>query len=269
VNAQALRPPAVLDDPVAVRQAGRDLLSVALIDARNHLLARLAKDESAAGLQRAVEAGWSQEHWVACHPQRSRGEACDEGAVRLAGLEPAADHWRSGAHQATPEQVRGYLAATLDVTLDLLATAPEDDAGLHFFRQSLLHEDRLCEAWDEARRVGQPASRVQREPLWFPSQRWLLGSAPGGYVPLLERWAHEVDVPAFEIDAQAVNWAQYVEFADDGGYDRAELWSAEGWAWARADNRRAPAHVGQLRGAVLLERAGGMQRAPPRSRWCT
>jgi iron(II)-dependent oxidoreductase len=29
-----------------------------------------------------------------------------------------------------------------------------------------------------------------------------------------------VAVPEFEIDAQPVTWAQYVEFVDDGGYDR-------------------------------------------------
>jgi formylglycine-generating enzyme required for sulfatase activity len=262
VSISALRSPAALDDPVGMRRAGRELLSLALMDARNQLLLRLAQDESATGLRRAVEAGWYQEHWIACHPQRNRGEACDDGGVRLAGLEPAVGHWRSGAGAPpTPEQVRDYLAATLEVTLDLLASTAEEDQALHFFRQSLLHEDRLSEAWDEARGLGQPASRVQREPLWMPAQRWLLGSAPGGYVPLLERWAHAVDVPAFEIDAQPVNWAQYVEFAEDGGYDRAEWWSADGWAWARAEGRRAPAHVEQLRGAVLLERGGAMQRA--------
>ena len=261
MNASALRPAAALDDPVGMRHAGRELLGVALMDARNHLLARLAQDESAAGCQRAVEAAWYQEHWLACHPQRNRGEACDDAAVRLAGVEPLAADWRAGHLQPTPEQVRGYLAATLDVTLDILAGTPEDDAALHFFRQSLLHEDRLCEAWDEARRLGQPASRPQRQALWMPAQTWALGSTPGGYVPLLERWAHPVDVPAFEIDAQPVNWAQYMEFAEDGGYDRAECWSAEGWAWVRAEGRRAPAHVEQLRGAVLLERGGAMQRA--------
>jgi hypothetical protein len=154
-----LRPPAVLDDPLGIRHAGRDVLSVALMDARNHLLARLAQDESPADLKRAVEAAWYQEHWIACHPQRSRGEACDDTAVRLAGLEPEAADWRAALTQPAVERVRHYLAATLDVTLDILASTPEDDDSLHFFRQSLLHEDRLCEAWDEARRQGQPASR--------------------------------------------------------------------------------------------------------------
>jgi iron(II)-dependent oxidoreductase len=42
-------------------------------------------------------------------------------------------------------------------------------------------------------------------------------------VPGLERWADEVQVPEFEIDAQAVSWERYIEFAEDGGYDRPPL----------------------------------------------
>ena len=38
-----------LEDAQAMRRAGRELLSLALIDARNHLLALLAQDESSAG----------------------------------------------------------------------------------------------------------------------------------------------------------------------------------------------------------------------------
>jgi iron(II)-dependent oxidoreductase len=91
----------------------------------------------------------------------------------------------------------------------------------------------------------------------LPSQRWQLGSPrAGGLVPHAERWAHEVSVPEFEIDAQPVNWARYVEFADDGGYDRAELWWVAGWAWAQSSGRRAPRHVEQLAGGVLVQRGG-------------
>jgi iron(II)-dependent oxidoreductase len=40
----------------------------------------------------------------------------------------------------------------------------------------------------------------------------------------------------------AVSWEQYVEFVDDGGYDREDLWQPEGWQWlqklARAEGRR-------------------------------
>ena len=49
---------ASLDDPQAMQHAGRDLLSLALIDARNGLLQRLAEDESPPALQLALSAGW-------------------------------------------------------------------------------------------------------------------------------------------------------------------------------------------------------------------
>jgi formylglycine-generating enzyme required for sulfatase activity len=76
-------------------------------------------------------------------------------------------------------------------------------------------------------------------------------------VPHNERWAHEVAVPEFEIDAQVVNWARYAEFCEDGGYDRAEFWTAPGWAWVQAQGRRAPLHVEQVHGAVMVQRRQG------------
>jgi formylglycine-generating enzyme required for sulfatase activity len=76
-----------------------------------------------------------------------------------------------------------------------------------------------------------------------------------------ERWAHEVDVPEGEIDAQAVDWSQFVEFAEDGGYDDPRWWSPEGWDWLQREGRRAPRGVEQLRGGVLLQRAGRVTRA--------
>ncbi len=260
-------PPPPLQDPQAMRRAGRELLSLALMDARNHLLLRLAQDESPPALRQALRAGAWQEHWISCHVQRGRGEGCDATGVRLAGIEPALVRWlHPEGEPPTPEQARTYLAETLDVTLDLLGATPDDDTALHFYRQALLHEDRLCESLDERLRTGTPPARAPRPPLLMPAQRWLLGSPRGGgLVPANERWAHEVAVPEFEIDAQPVNWGQFVEFAEDGGYDRAELWSAAGWAWAQAQGRRAPAFVEQLRGGVVVQRghgpAAGLHRA--------
>jgi len=272
MSAQALRSAAVLDDPVEIRLAGREVLSLALLDARNHLLVRLALDESAPALRLALHAAWYQEHWIACHVQRGRGEACDPAGVRLAGLEPALADWlmsEGALGPPTPQAVRELLAQTLEVTLELLAGTPADDAALYFYRQSLLHEDRLCEALDVRRRAGPPPTRAQRDALWLPAQRWRMGAEASarGWVPANERGQLEATLPEFEIDAQPVNWSQFVEFADDGGYDRAELWSAAGWAWAQALNRRAPLHVEQLRGAVVVQRGAkdgaGLQRAAP------
>ena len=275
-------PVAGLDDPQAIQHAGRDLLSLALIDARNGLLLRLAADESPPALRLALRAGWYADRWICRHVQRQRGEACDPSAPRLAGIEPRADAWAANVGELpTPEALRGYLAETLEITLDLLAAMPaaaESDAALYFYRQALLHEDRLGEALAERLHAGAPPARAERPPLWLPAQCWTLGSvdvrrgdgadgaggaggaggAPGnGLVPHNQRWAHAVAVPEFEIDAQVVNWARYVEFAEDGGYDRSELWSDAGWAWVQAQGRRAPGQVEQFHGAVLVQRGHG------------
>jgi formylglycine-generating enzyme required for sulfatase activity len=265
-SANSPRAAAALDDAEAIRHAGRELLSLALIDSRNRLLQLLARDETARALRTAARAGWFQEYWIGRHVQRQRGEACDPHGPRLAGIEPRVDEWIADDGALPPsEDLRAYLADTLDTTLDLLAGASEDDASLHHCRNSLLHEDRLGEALAEARRAGAPPARADRETLWLPAQRCQLGSPPGGLVPHNERWAHEEAVPEFEIDAQVVSWARYVEFAEDGGYDRQALWSAPGWAWVQAVGRRAPAHVAQFHGGVLVGRGGtaGLQRASP------
>jgi formylglycine-generating enzyme required for sulfatase activity len=266
-----------LDDPQAIQHAGRDLVSLALIDARNLLLQRLAEDESPAALRLALRAGWYADRWICRHVQRQRGEACDPRAPRLAGIEPRADAWAANAGEPpTPEALRSYLAETLDITLDLLAAMPaqaESDAALYFYRLALLHEDRLGEALAERLHAGAPPARAERAPLWLPAQTWLLGSvdtrrADGlgrGLVPHNQRWAHAVAVPEFEIDAQAVNWARYVEFAEDGGYDRRELWTEPGWAWVQAQGRRAPGQVEQFHGAVLVQRGHGARAALARA----
>jgi formylglycine-generating enzyme required for sulfatase activity len=268
------------DDPLAIRQADADLLSLALIDARNHTLQWLAHFETHQALSRteggvmplwlAGHAGAYQDRWIARNLQRQRGEAGDGGTPRGPAADARIQAWFDGlAEPPSAAELRLYLARTLDTTLDLLATADPADAALHYFRQALLHEDRLGEALAERAAECQLAAgglwqaapaRPEREPLWMPAQRLLLGSPAGGAVPDNERWAHEVALPEFEIDAQAVSWARYVEFAEDGGYDRQELWSEAGWAWVQAEGRRAPRHVEQLRGSVLVRRHGQTQR---------
>jgi formylglycine-generating enzyme required for sulfatase activity len=253
-----------LEDPRAIRHAGRDWLSVALIDARNHLLRLLGAHESATAVGVALRAGWFQEHWISCHVQRQRGEACDPGAPRLAGIEARAEAWvRGESPMPSPEAARSYLAETLDITLELLATAGHDDEDLYFYRLSLMHEDRLSEALAEGLRDSAPPVRTERSALWLPAQTvWLgapTGAQPQGLVPHNERWAHAVAVPEFEIDAQPVSWGRYMEFAEDGGYDRAECWSEAGWAWLQAEGRRAPRHVEQLRGAVVVGRGAATE----------
>ena len=261
---------AALDDPAAIRRAGRELLSLALMDTRNSLLALLPALQAtgdAALWRRVLQAGAWPEWWISRHVQRHRGEAADAAAPRLPGLEPRLEHWLAGDGPPDAEALGAYLAGTLELTLELLASAPESDPGLHLYRQALRHEDRLVEGLREALREGAPPPRPERAPLRVPGRRWSLGTPPGeGFVPEAERGPEDVTVPDFEIDAQPVSWARFAEFVADGGYDDARLWSEAGRRWCVGNGRRAPAFVEQLAGGVVLQRGHGararLEQAP-------
>ncbi len=108
--------PHAIDVP-AMRQAGPGLLSLALMDARNHTLHLLTQHEnaapqaalyegtgeeapaqeapipSAAPLWLAGYAGWFAEYWIGRNTQRTRGPACVPQPTRLASVQPQADSW--------------------------------------------------------------------------------------------------------------------------------------------------------------------------------
>ena len=286
-------------DAQAMRNAGADLLSLALMDARTRTLGWLSAFEDLALPEvrtdldppwwLAGQAAWFQEYWIARHVQRGRGEAADPAGLRLASIEPRADAWfdplagsRAQRWRQPPpaaSELQAYLAATLETTLDLLDKAASDAAALHVFRAALQHEDRLGEALAVAVQALDLApdryaalqvlglwpalpSRGRRDPLWFPGQQVWLGAAAAGFVPAAEQGAHAVQLPEFEIDAQGVSWSQFAEFAGDGGYDERRWWTDAGWAMLAASGRRVPRYVEQMAGGVLARRQGRLQRLP-------
>lgn len=302
--------PQGIDHP-DMRRAGPELLSLALMDARNHTLHLLGQYEQAldGGLAIAQQPGlelpqwlgghiaWFAEYWIGRNPQRHLGSACPADGLRLASIEPMADRWyhpllapetaRRPPDLPDLQSTRAWLLDILESTLELLDKAPQDDEGLYFFRAALFHEDlrgeqliAMAQALGLPLKVALPPGMPPREPLLLPAAPWQLGCERRGFVFEAEKWAHEVQVPEFEIDAQCVSWAQFVEFVDDGGYDRAELWHPEGWAWlqrlAGQEGRRGPAHVEQIgvaSGAVMQTlfgkptRMAGSQSAMHLSWW--
>jgi iron(II)-dependent oxidoreductase len=282
-----------------MRRAGRDLLSLALMDARNHSLRWIGVFDEALGAQRFIvpvqpelepplwllgHIGWFHERWIARNVQRQRGTRCDASAPRLASIVPDADRWYDPSlaphatrwHLDLPDlqATKQYLADTMDITLELLEGADESDEALYFFRLALFREDMLGETFAEMAQtlglsLGAERSLLQemgasapREPLLFPATRWPLGSAPGAFVFDNEKWVHEIEVPEFEIDAQPVTWAAFGEFVEDGGYDEPRWWSDTGLAWLRGQERRVPRHVDQMRQGVLQQRFGRLTRVP-------
>jgi iron(II)-dependent oxidoreductase len=166
-------------DYARLRTGGRDVLSLALIDARNRTLAWAARLEEAPGdvLRLAGELapgaadgldpplwtlgriGWFQEYWIGRNVQRARGEAADPHGPRLASILPGADALYDPSTVARPtrrglardglpdlQATRQYLVESLETTLDLLdGVRGEDDDSLYFHRLALFHEEMRIE----------------------------------------------------------------------------------------------------------------------------
>ena len=264
-----------VDSPY-VRYAGPAMLSLALMDTRNHSLQWFSRLEAlleaqtypeplarAQGLHPPVwtlgHLGWFQERWTVRNLQWRQGRAADGTRTPLASVEPLADAlWGtlSGTRwddpMPSPSAVRAYLLETLELTLSQLEKAGDDDAALYFFRHVLFQEDLAMERnWEGAQLLGLPLAAPDmpvlspREPLWMRATAWTLGGVVEGYVPDSEWGGKTLQVPEFEIDAQPVTWAQYAEFVNDGGYDRQEFWSDAGWAWLHSPVARVGREPGQ------------------------
>lgn len=268
-----------------VRQAGREVLSLALIDARNYTLALFEAFAplSADGYTVPYAPGISPPLWVLGHI----AWFCERWTLRTtpgapAALLPQADTLFDTVrhkHRALWElklpplpDIKAYLQDSLEASLEALTALPDSDAALHAYRYALFHE----EAWAESLHVALqslglrelPAMRRAlvmprpRAPIDLPATRYRMGVAhdAAGFAFDEERAQHEVVVPAFEVDAQPVTWGQYVEFVQDGGYDQLRYWSERGAAWLRSTQRRAPLYVEQMRSQVLLKRFGALVR---------
>jgi iron(II)-dependent oxidoreductase len=72
-----------------------------------------------------------------------------------------------------------------------------------------------------------------------------------------ERPQHWVEVSTFGIDRFPVSNRRFAEFVEAGGYDRRELWSAEGWNWRTSEDVEAPqGWIPQIGGGWLIRRFG-------------
>jgi iron(II)-dependent oxidoreductase len=73
-----------------------------------------------------------------------------------------------------------------------------------------------------------------------PAGEFLLGAPWEMFVYDNELPAHTVALPAFKIDRQLTTNAEYARFIAEGGYERREWWSEEGWQWRERENWTCP-----------------------------
>jgi iron(II)-dependent oxidoreductase len=95
-----------------------------------------------------------------------------------------------------------------------------------------------------------------------------MGVDPDSFAYDNERPRHVREVKPFWIDALPVANAQMCEFIDDGGYERREWWSDEGWAWRKTKRRTLPRYWEREQDGVRVRSFGQPAPLDPRGPVC-
>jgi iron(II)-dependent oxidoreductase len=156
-----------------------------------------------------------------------------------------------------PAEARAYVRTVRDKVFDLLDAVPLEGRRLttdaFAFGMIVQHEQQHDETMlaTHQLRIGAPVLDAPPPPraraavtgeVLIPGGRFTMGTDTEPWALDNERPAHEVDVPAFFIDAAAVTNAEYARFIAAGGYDQPRWWSEAGWRHRVEADLTAPGH---------------------------
>jgi gamma-glutamyl hercynylcysteine S-oxide synthase len=195
---------------------------------------------------------WFQERWVLRHaagrsPMRADGDALyDSSAV------PHDSRWTLPLPSL--DETLGYLRRVGDEVLERLEAPRSPDP--YFVLLSVFHEDMHAEAMAFTRQtLGQarpflgkarapgPSAGALGGDVEVPGGPFALGSRPDApFVFDNEKWAHVVEVAPFSMALAPVTQREFLEFVEDAGYRRTELWTEEGWRWRVGARAEHPFH---------------------------
>jgi iron(II)-dependent oxidoreductase len=188
-----------------------------------------------------------------------------------------------------PEQAREYLAAVRARTIETIATRGVGDGVVceMVVRHELQHGETMRQTLaiagllpaDEQSRRDHVLAPLDAADQWIeiPAGPFEMGAAAEGFAYDNERPRQLLQTPAYRIARHPVSNASWMRFSDEGGYERRELWSEQGWAWrkqedaspdpaiAAADARAAVCHVSWFE-ADAFARASGA-RLPSEAEW--
>lgn len=102
-----------------------------------------------------------------------------------------------------------------------------------------------------------------------PAQRWF--AHDGGLIEIgaegdeatafsHERPRHKAWVEPFRLAGRLVTCGEYLEFMNDGGYDKPGLWAAEGWATLQKEGWRSPLYWQKRHGEWHVFTLSGLKR---------
>jgi len=144
-----------------------------------------------------------------------------------------------------PDAARAYLLAVRERTSKVISHRGIGDGTVSemVIRHELQHSETMRQTLAiagllppaEESRSGQPLDPPDDRHEWveIPAGSFEMGAAAEGFAYDNERPRHTVELPAFRIARRPVTSASWMRFSEDGGYERREWWSQEGWAWTQ------------------------------------
>ncbi|MGQ0792481.1 MAG: ergothioneine biosynthesis protein EgtB [Deltaproteobacteria bacterium] len=155
------------------------------------------------------------------------------------------------------ESMSGFLDSA--PAADIEEILPLIEIGIHHEQQ---HQELMLTDIKHALSVNPlrpalfPSNKSASQVSDIPSLSWIefgegihsMGHAGDGFGFDNEFPRHRVFVQDFELASRLATCAEYMEFIEDGGYERAELWLSDGWAAVQANGWSAP---------MYWENAGG------------
>ncbi len=190
---------------------------------------------------------WFQEYWLL--RRRSGATSVLDVADALYDSAKVAHDTRWEIPLLDREATRKYARIVLDHVIERLEQVELDPEQLYFHRLVLFHEDMHLEAFHMMRQTlgfaCPPAPAIleslqsERSPATsvggdreIAGGRYELGAPRGApFVFDNEQWQHEVVLAPFALARAPVTQAEFTRFVEDGGYERRELWTDEGWRW--------------------------------------
>jgi ergothioneine biosynthesis protein EgtB len=102
----------------------------------------------------------------------------------------------------------------------------------------------------------------------FPGGVFEIGHDGAGFAYDNESPRHEVLLRPFRLASRCVTNGEWIEFIEDGGYARADLWLADGWARVKAGELSAPLYWEKTEGGWSAMTLSGQHRIDPAAPVC-
>ncbi|NKI30545.1 ergothioneine biosynthesis protein EgtB [Croceivirga thetidis] len=115
------------------------------------------------------------------------------------------------------------------------------------------------------------SDKLKEHPLEEHKSDWLtieegvydIGHSTGSFCYDNELGRHKVYLQAYKISNKLVTNAEFLEFINSGGYERFDLWHAEGWDWVNQNQIKAPLYWHQVDNDWYFYSLAGLQEIQP------